>query len=84
MQVSQVWVLNVRVSLFQVVPEVHGGVGGVAALGTVVHLHPLMLACVQDVFTDVLCAVRSDNTNNKCSTRQEEKQTGNTILVEIH
>lgn len=54
--------------LLQVVPEVHGAVGGVAALGTVVHLHSLMLACVQDVLTDVLCAVRSDNTNNNMFT----------------
>ncbi len=45
------------------ISEVHWGIGGVAALGTVIHLHPLMLACVQDVFSDILCTVRSDKRN---------------------
>lgn len=46
MQVGQVRVLDVGVLLLQVVPELHGDVGAIVALGTVVHLDSLMLASV--------------------------------------
>lgn len=44
MQISQVRVLDVRVLLLQVVPELHRDVCAVVTLWTVVHLDPLMFA----------------------------------------
>ena len=58
-QVGQVRVLDVRVMLLQMVPEVHGAVGAVVTLGAVVHLHSLVLPRVQDVLSDVLRTVGS-------------------------
>lgn len=57
MQVGQVRVLDVRVHLLQVVPEVHRSIGSVVTLGAVVHLHTLMLARVEDVLPNVLSTV---------------------------
>lgn len=57
MQVGQVGVLDVGVLFFQVVPEFHRDVCAIVALRAVVHLHPLVLASVQDVLADVLSTV---------------------------
>lgn len=65
MQVGQVGVLDVGVLLFQVVPEFHGDVCPVVALGAVVHLHPLVFAGVQDVLADVLGAVGPSEGDSK-------------------
>lgn len=43
----------------QVVAELHGRVGAKGAFWTVVHLHALMFACVEDVLPDVLSTVGS-------------------------
>lgn len=56
-QVRQVRVLDVRVLLLQVVPELHRHVRPVLALGAVVHLDALVLARVQNVFADVFGTV---------------------------
>lgn len=56
-QVSQVRVLDVRVLLLQVVPELHGDVGPVVTFGAVVHLDALVLTGVQNVFADILSTV---------------------------
>lgn len=57
MQVSQVWILNIRVIFLQVVAELHGRVGGIVTLRTVVHLHALVFACMKNVLPDVLSTV---------------------------
>lgn len=41
------------------VAELHGRVGAKSAFWTVVHLHTLMFACVEDVLPDVLSTVGS-------------------------
>lgn len=60
MQVGQVWILNVRVIFFQVVAELHGRVGSIVTLRTVVHLHALVFSRMKNVLADVLCAVGSE------------------------
>lgn len=59
MEVSQIWILNIEVVLLQVVAELHGGVGAEGTFWTVVHLHALMFAGVEDVLPDVLRTVGS-------------------------
>ncbi len=41
------------------VAELHGRVGGIVTFGTVVHLHALMLARMENVLPDVLGTVGS-------------------------
>lgn len=57
MQVGQVWILNIRVIFLQVIAELHGRVGGIVTLWTVVHLHALVFACMKNVLPDVLSTV---------------------------
>lgn len=57
MEVCQVWILDIRVIILQVVPELHGRVGGEGAFGTVVHLHSVMLPRVENMLPDVLRTV---------------------------
>lgn len=59
-QVGQVWVLNIRVVVFQVVAELHRRVGAESALGTIVHLYALVFPRVENVLADVLSTVGSD------------------------
>lgn len=59
-QVGQVWVLNIRVVVFQVVAELHRRIGAESALGTIVHLYALVFPRVEDVLADVLSTVGSD------------------------
>lgn len=57
MQVGQIWILNIRVIFLQVVAELHGRVGGIVTLGTVVHLYALVFARMKNVLPDVLSTV---------------------------
>lgn len=57
MEVGQIWILNVRVVFLQVVAELHRRVSAKGAFRTVVHLHTLVFACVEDVLPDVLSTV---------------------------
>lgn len=59
MEVSQIWILKIGVVVLQVVAELHGRVGAKGAFWTVVHLHALVFACVEDVLPDVLSTVGS-------------------------
>ena len=49
----------------QVIAELHGRVGSVATFGTVVHLHALMLPCVENVLPDVLRTVGSTEVKSR-------------------
>lgn len=57
MQVSEVWVFNVRMLFLQMVPELHRDVGPVVTLGTVVHLDSFVFASMQNVFADIFSTV---------------------------
>lgn len=65
MKIGKVWVLYVRVTVLQVVTELHGRVGGVGTLGAVVHLHALMFPRMENVLTDVFSTVGSREPNQE-------------------
>lgn len=59
MQVGEVWVLNIRVIVLQVVAELHRRVGGTVTFGAVVHLHAVVFSRMEYVLSDILCTVGS-------------------------
>lgn len=46
-------------TFLQVVTELHGRVGSIVTFRTVVHLHALVFARMEDVLPDILSTVRS-------------------------
>lgn len=79
MQVGQVRVLNVRMLLLQVIPELHGNVGAVVTLGAVVHLDPFVFACVQNVLADVFSAVGPEGKNKPSEGTAAQEMAGQAL-----